>query len=80
MVLLGRRQASRDAEIIVLRHEVAVFRAPGRPAQAGLARPAALAALARLLPAVLRAHRLVTPRIAVNIACTCPTDSSASST
>ena len=60
LVLLGRSQASKDAEIMVLRHDRG---APpsGHPAQAGLGRPAILAALARLLPAVLRAHRLVTP-------------------
>jgi putative transposase len=61
LVLLGRGQASKDTEIMVLRHEVAVL---GR--QAAGAKPdwpdrAVLAALARLLPAVLRARRLVTP-------------------
>jgi putative transposase len=61
LVLLGRSQASKDTEIMMLRHEVAVLRR-----QVGLPRPdwadrAILAALARLLPAVLRAHRLVTP-------------------
>ncbi len=61
LVLLGRSEASKDAEIMVLRHEVAVLRRrvarPG-PDWAGRA---FLAALARRLPAMLRVRRLVTP-------------------
>ena len=58
LLLLGRSQASKDAEIMVLRHEVMVLRrqvARPRPDWAGRA---ILAALARLLPP---GSRLVTP-------------------
>jgi hypothetical protein len=64
---LARSQASTDAEIMILRHEVALLRRQvARPKvdwadRADRADRAVLAGLARLLPAVLRSHLLVTP-------------------
>ena len=61
LLLLGRSQASKDAEIMVLRYEVTVLRRQvPRPAPDWADR-AVLAALVRLLPAVLRARRLLAP-------------------
>ena len=61
LLLLGRGQASKDAEIIVFRHEVTVLRRQVARPKPDWADRGVLAALARLLPAVLRPHRLVTP-------------------
>jgi putative transposase len=61
LLLLSRGQASKDAEIMTLRHEVALLRRQISQLKPDWADRAVLAALARLLPAVLRARRLVTP-------------------
>jgi putative transposase len=61
LVLLSRGQASKEAEIMVLRHEVAVLRRQVTHANPDWVDRAVLAALARILPAMLRAHRFVTP-------------------
>ena len=55
LVLLGRSQASKDAEVMMLRHEVAVLRRQVARPKPDWADRTILAALARLLPAVLRA-------------------------
>ena len=63
LVLLSRSQASKDAEIMVLRQELMVLRRQAARPRPDWADRAVLSALARLLPAALRGSRLVTPGI-----------------
>ena len=61
LVLPGRSAASKDIELLRLRHEVTVLRRTGPRPRLDWADRAIFAALIRLLPRSLRMHRLVTP-------------------
>jgi putative transposase len=61
LLLLGRSSASKDVELLVLRHEVTVLRRATPKPRLGWADRAVFAALIQALPTTLRRHRLVTP-------------------
>ena len=61
MALLARSAASKDAELLVLRQEVAVLRRQHPKPRLDWADRMVLAGLARLLPRPLRMSGLVTP-------------------
>ncbi|MGH3823838.1 MAG: helix-turn-helix domain-containing protein [Pseudonocardiaceae bacterium] len=61
LLLLGRSSASKDVELLVLRHEVAVLRRTNPKPRLDWANRAVFAALVRAMRKLLRVHRLVTP-------------------
>jgi putative transposase len=61
LVLLARSDTSKDVEILVLRHEVAVLHRQVTGPKPDWADRAVIAALTRLLPKYLLLHRIVTP-------------------
>ena len=65
LVLLGRSSASKDIELLILRHEVAMLRRTRPRLRLEWADRAVLAALIRVLPRRLRMGRLVTPGTAL---------------
>ncbi|WP_203218551.1 integrase [Saccharopolyspora spinosa] len=62
LALLCRSTPAKNAEILILRHEITVLRRQVTPPKPAWPDRAPLAALARLLPQRLRGHRIVPPR------------------
>jgi hypothetical protein len=61
LALLARSSASKNAEILILRHEVAVLRRGNPKPKIDWTDRAVLAALTRIMPKGLRTRRIVTP-------------------